>query len=756
MPSNNIESRFSAVLQSIAQSILPNYSCLFGSWDDVDRLIDHATYPAILNILSVSGGGFFRHGRVYERESVLLAFVDEVPRDADGAENINAVDRMRTAMRTFVTAINASGVFVPIASYNYTTIYESGANIHTGVMVELLLEDANGTCGDNLDPSAWHIPMGQMVDLTSYLLKEDAQAIYAPKSSIPSLIGYATEKWVKSQGYLTEHQSLDGYATEVWVNGQGFVKQEDLAGYATQEWVRQQGYMSGGYYYTKGEVNTALATKADKSDLDDYATKEWTLDRDFLTEETDPTVPSWAKQPTKPAYTAQEVGALPDTTPIPVVPTKVSAFDNDAEYLTQHQSLDGYATEDWVEEQGYLTEHQDISGKLDVDATAKKTATIPYAVVDSTSTAKVFTAQVAGITELVDGTCVMLRNSVVTSAAGFTININGLGAHPAFSNMTLATADTTIFNINYTMLFVYCANVTVSNVKGAWCCYRGYDSNTTTNSIGYQLRGNNATLPVSDTARYYKIYFKSADGTKWVPASVNSTNNATSARAVNQRPIDPFGEIVYTSANANYAAGASLSAGTAWHQYAVTLGYSFNRTGEALTLSFPKAVYLKCAPQADGSAIMDADTPIVQDLPTTEDGKIYIYLGISYSATAIELRYKHPVYYYKDGAIRLWTNAPVSSGGSGGGGILPLAFNNVDNITDSTLIAKWDEMMAEATTKGNTNVSPLAYFIFSRLDGMGNWCYLSNGYIQSDCNSVRFGDWVIEKQNGELTMYYND
>lgn len=33
-----------------------------------------------------------------------------------------------------------------------------------------------------------------------------------------------------------------------------------------------------------------------------------------ITEETDPTVPAWAKQPQKPSYTASEVGALPDTT----------------------------------------------------------------------------------------------------------------------------------------------------------------------------------------------------------------------------------------------------------------------------------------------------------------------------------------------------------------------------------------------------------------------------------------------------------
>jgi hypothetical protein len=40
-----------------------------------------------------------------------------------------------------------------------------------------------------------------------------------------------------------------------------------------------------------------------------------------IMEETDPNVPEWAKQPNKPSYTAQEVGALPDTTQIPVVPS---------------------------------------------------------------------------------------------------------------------------------------------------------------------------------------------------------------------------------------------------------------------------------------------------------------------------------------------------------------------------------------------------------------------------------------------------
>ena len=40
---------------------------------------------------------------------------------------------------------------------------------------------------------------------------------------------------------------------------------------------------------------------------------------------------------------------------IPTVPTKVSAFENDVPYLTEHQSLSGYATEQWVEDKHYIT-----------------------------------------------------------------------------------------------------------------------------------------------------------------------------------------------------------------------------------------------------------------------------------------------------------------------------------------------------------------------------------------------------------------
>jgi len=64
-----------------------------------------------------------------------------------------------------------------------------------------------------------------------------------------------------------------------------------------------------------------------------------------LQTETDPTVPEWAKAATKPSYSWNEIEGKPT---IPTVPTNVSAFTNDA---------------------GYLTQHQDISGKVDEPAT---------------------------------------------------------------------------------------------------------------------------------------------------------------------------------------------------------------------------------------------------------------------------------------------------------------------------------------------------------------------------------------------------
>ena len=79
-----------------------------------------------------------------------------------------------------------------------------------------------------------------------------------------------------------------------------------------------------------------------------------------------------------------DLSAYAQKSDISAVPTKVSAFENDANYLTEHQSLDDYAkksdipvvptkTSDLQNDSGFLTEHQDLSAyalKADIPAEA--------------------------------------------------------------------------------------------------------------------------------------------------------------------------------------------------------------------------------------------------------------------------------------------------------------------------------------------------------------------------------------------------
>jgi hypothetical protein len=264
-----------------------------------------------------------------------------------------------------------------------------------------------------------------------------------------------------------------------------------------------------------------------------------------------------------------------------------------------------------------------------------------------------------------EGMCVNYFVPVASTSTAITLELTlpdgtTTGAIPVRRNAG-NTATNTHIGVGSVVQLTLLLNRTVgsTNYEKVWRMNEWYDSNT--NTTGYQLRTNSTVMTVTDTARYYKLYFTSADGEHWVPASINSTNNATTARPVNQRPINPFGRIVYTSASTNYTAGSNLAATTIWEQYAISLGYSFNVDGGELDLTTKTPVYLKCAPQSDGSAIMDSSDPTVQELPTTADGKIYIFLGVAYDATHIELVINHPVFYHDGSGIKLWTGSIIPS-----------------------------------------------------------------------------------------------
>lgn len=342
----------------------------------------------------------------------------------------------------------------------------------------------------------------------------------------------------------------------------------------------------------------------------------------------------------------------------------------------------------------YYPDEIDYASSPSSGGNANRANAILYGTVDSTSTATVFTATVEGLTALVDGTTVMLHNGVVTSASGFTVNVNGLGAKKCYNNMTNATQDTTIFNASYTMLFVYSTSLDSGN--GGWWIYRGYDGNT--NTIGYQLRSNSSNLVASDTGYRYRLWLTSADGSKWVPINTSTSTNATTARTLNTRPIDPFGPIVYRSTNGTCTAGTGIGATAIWQQYTLAIGYSYMASGFSLTAQ--DSVYLRCTPQTDGSAVMQ---DIVQTLPTSKDGKIYIHLGTAYSTTNMELTIEHAVYWHDGTGIRLWTGAE-SGGGPEPSSTTP-AMDGTAAVGTATTYARADHVHPSDTSKQDALVS---------------------------------------------------
>ena len=131
--------------------------------------------------------------------------------------------------------------------------------------------------------------------------------------------------------------------------------------------------------YTKSEVDTKLDEKADKSDIpsmDEYAKSA------DVQAEIEGAVSGKADSSDVEAIEAQITPISSDITSLKdkddelqaAIDLKASQADfealsgnvytkqeSDDKFLTEHQSLSGYATEAWVGEQGFLTEHQDIS-----------------------------------------------------------------------------------------------------------------------------------------------------------------------------------------------------------------------------------------------------------------------------------------------------------------------------------------------------------------------------------------------------------
>lgn len=133
-------------IKEVCASELPEFSYVFENWYDADTALDRMALPAVICVLPVSGTMEIHNGRSRDAENLSIAFVDKVPRNANGEDNGATYNRMKAAAARFLRAIEGSGFFAPVGRVSYRVICEQLSTIVTGVCLELQLEELRGAC----------------------------------------------------------------------------------------------------------------------------------------------------------------------------------------------------------------------------------------------------------------------------------------------------------------------------------------------------------------------------------------------------------------------------------------------------------------------------------------------------------------------------------------------------------------------------------------------------------------------------------
>ena len=209
------------------------------------------TYAKIADIPSLDG---------YATEQYVDDAIADIPSvDLSPYAKTTAVTQdIQTAMAAETARTESTYLKEHQSLDNYYTKSQVDAEITgatEGLASEQYVDDAIAAIPDvDLSPYAKTTAVTQ--DIQTAIASETARTenTYAKPSQIPSLDGYATEQWVESQGYLTEHQDLSAYAKTTAVT-------QDIQTAIAAETARTE---------------DVYAKKSEVPDLDDYYTKSET------------------------------------------------------------------------------------------------------------------------------------------------------------------------------------------------------------------------------------------------------------------------------------------------------------------------------------------------------------------------------------------------------------------------------------------------------------------------------------------------
>lgn len=201
---------------------------------------------------------------------------------------------------------------------------------------------------------------------------------------------------------------------------------------------------------------------------------------------------------------------------------------------------------------------------------------------------------------------------------------------------------TTHYGAGTVVYMVYRTSVVISGTTytQTWFCGEDYDSiNVYQDYVIYSLSSSG-----SNGLKQYSIALRKSDGTL---ESCTTTDGTGTSKTVNTSGF-LLDEMYWYNA-VNVAANTAVANYTLYRDNGNVIDYRYTlNCGTTLTANKP--IYLVGTIQ-DGLFYLSSPTYWAQDLPTTEDGKVYVLLGRAYDTHRGTFFENHPIYEYRNSAI---------------------------------------------------------------------------------------------------------
>jgi hypothetical protein len=379
----------------------------------------------------------------------------------------------------------------------------------------------------------------------------------------------------------------------------------------------------------------------------------------------------------------------------------------------------------------------DLLDGLDSTAFQKISDKEFFSITNSGTTAGTWLGSHDDVSSYFDGMTIAFYQNNLAGAATTTLNINDLGAKTIYyandSKLTTHYGARTLIMLQYDSqqdrFYAHDFFYSDSNFNLRW------DLDFTVN--------NSAGTGVA--VHGYQMLIEGTDGKFYPCTEGGSSANTNSVSTVD---LKIGGTMLMYNTSTDYNANATLTSSAVWAALETsTMEYWNNRDSGWATADRP--IYFVGTVQSNGSFQLDNTSYtsfLTQDLPTTDDGKIYIKIGwMANTYDSFRLENNHPIYVYKDGSLKEYAGYAEYAGDADTvDGIQASSFLRSDANDSHSGILTLDvvEIGNEVRFPTNTSLTDVSLTHTTDQDTGFNWSgsnavnYVSGGVLKYNLNNV--------------------